>query len=271
MMVQATAIVGGTIVLPDPTFEDVEGYAAPFQAAIATVPLNARFAHDIERMRDRADRAAKPVLAYVCNPNNPTGTLTSCREIDEWIAARPDGVTFLVDEAYFEYVDDSAYWSTVKWVKERTNVVVVRTFSKVYGMAGLRLGYGIAHPDTAERLRAFISHNNANQLALVAALASLRDSHLVRRGREANAAGMRILHECLEDLGLEYLPSHTNFVMHRINGELATYIKRMRDHGVRVGRPFPPLLSYNRLSIGTPEEMGRFAEVLQGFRARGWV
>lgn len=271
MLVQSTVIVGGTVVVPTPTFEDVEEYAAPFPAGIVKVPLDARFAHDVGRMRQRASDAAHPVLVYICNPNNPTGTVTPCGEIDEWIGSAPEETMFVVDEAYFEYVDDPRYWSSIRWVSDHLNVVVARTFSKIYGMAGMRLGYGIAHPKTAERMRQFISHNSANQLALVAALASLNDEGLVARGRAANTEGKRILRATLDDLGLEYLPSETNFLMHRIPGEVGTYIGRMRDHGVRVGRPFPPMLSYNRVSIGTVPEMERFAEVLRSFREQGWV
>jgi histidinol-phosphate aminotransferase len=150
-------------------------------------------------------------------------------------------------------------------------VIVSRSFSKIYGMAGMRLGYAIAHKDTADRLREFIGRNNANQLALAAAIASLADAELIQRSRKANSHGKRILHDCLDELGLENLPSHTNFVMHRIPGDLETYQKRMAEANARVGRKFPPMLEYNRLSIGLPEEMERFAGILRGFRKKGWV
>lgn len=271
MLVQATAIVGGTVLLPDPTFEDVERYADPFSTSIVKVPLDGRHGLDVGRTRDMATRAARPVLVYVCNPNNPTGTVTPCAEIDGWIDEASDDVIFLVDEAYFEYVDDPGYWSSIHWVADRPNVVVARTFSKIYGMAGMRLGYGIAHPETAARMRQFISYNSANHLALVAGLASLEDHGLIERSRATNREGMRILKDTLDELDLHYLASHTNFLMHRIPGGLEAYIVRMREHGVKVGRPFPPMPSYNRVSIGMPEEMERFAHVLRAFRKKGWV
>ena len=99
----------------------------------------------------------------------------------------------------------------------------------------------------------------------------MQDAELIARSVEANRRGVRVLHECLDELGLEYLPSQTNFVMHRINGDLETYRRRMLENGIRVGRPFPPMLDYNRLSIGTPQEMERFSETLRDFRRRGWV
>jgi histidinol-phosphate aminotransferase len=271
MSVQALGAAGAPLVLADPTFEDVPWYSRPIDYTLERVPLRADFSHDLERMREIADGSDGTVLVYVCNPNNPTGTLTPSAELDEWIGSASDDTYFLVDEAYYDYVDDSSFWSCIPWTASSPNVIVVRTFSKIYGMAGMRLGYGIAHPETAGRLREYIGRNNANQLALVAALASLADPDMVPRSLEANNGGRRVLHECLDELNLPYLPSHTNFVMHRIKGGLDSYRRRMSDAGIRVGRPFPPMLDYNRLSLGTPEEMGRFVETLRDFRKRDWV
>jgi histidinol-phosphate aminotransferase len=270
MTVQSLTGPSEPLILADPTFEDVPRYALPFPYRLQKVPLDAGFAHDVGRMKERAAGSGR-ALVYICNPNNPTGTVTRSADIDAWIESSSGGVFFLVDEAYYEYCVDPAYSSCIKFISDRPDVIVARSFSKIYGMAGLRLGYGIAHKETAGRLRLFISMNNANQLALAAALASLQDDGLVERSRNANARGMQILKETLDDLGLEYLPSQTNFVMHRINGDLETYRKRMAERNVRVGRPFPPLLEYNRLSIGTPEEMERFVEILRDFREKGWV
>jgi histidinol-phosphate aminotransferase len=269
--VQAWSAPNARLVLATPTFEDVPGYSRPFPYQVDAVPLTADYAHDLGRMREIVDSSAHPAIVYICNPNNPTGTLTSSAEVDAWIRESSDRTLFLVDEAYLEYADDPGYWSAQPWTADRTNVIVVRTFSKIYGMAGMRLGYGIAHPKTVRRLRPFLTRNNPNHMAAVAAIASLGDSELVGRSVGVNSSAKAILHGCLDDLGLEYLPTHTNFLMHRISGELRTYIGRMAEAGIRVGRPFPPMLEYNRLSFGLPEEMERFAETLRGFRSRGWV
>lgn len=271
MAVQAFYEQGARLILAEPTYEDVPWYAQPYPYVLVRVPLDENHAHDLERMKQAADASPGRALVYLCNPNNPTGTLTASADIDAWIEVASENVFFLVDEAYYDYCQDSGYRSSLRWIAQRPNLLVVRTFSKIYGMAGMRLGYGIAHPRTADRLREFIGRNNANQLALAAALASLGDAELVSRSIEANRRGMEILHGCLDELGLSYLPSHTNFVMHRINGDLETYQKRMLESGIRVGRAFPPMLEYNRLSIGLPEEMGRFAETLRAFRGKGWV
>ena len=269
MIVLAAGSPGAPLVMAEPTFEAVLHYRRPLAYEVVRVPLDARFAHDLERMR-QAIPAGRPALVYLCNPNNPTATLTPSAEIDAWIEEAPETVLFAVDEAYHEYVRAPGYHSAVKWV-ERPNVVVTRTFSKIYAMAGLRLGYAVAHPATARRLEEFGSSDNANGPVLAAALAALGDRDLVPRSRAANERAKRITLDCLDELGLAYLPSHANFLMHRVPGDLGAYRRRMEERGIHVGRPFPPLTSYNRLSLGLPQEMERFAEVLRDFRARGWV
>jgi histidinol-phosphate aminotransferase len=270
MLVQA----GGpdvTVIVADPTFEDVPRYAERVGVKIEKVPLAAGYTHDLGRMKDIADHASGPVLVYVCNPNNPTGTVTPSADVDRWIESAPERITFAVDEAYFEFADDPAYWTAQKWIATHSNVVVVRTFSKIYAMAGMRLGYGIAHPAGAERLQRYAAGNNANQLALAAGLASLGDDAFARKSLDVNREAKQILVRCLEDLGLEHLPSQTNFMMHRIQGDLKDYNARMRERGLMVGRPFPPMLTYSRVSIGLPEEMRTFTDALRSFRQQGWV
>lgn len=270
MTVQAMVPPGGRVVVADPTFEHVERYAVPFGLDVVKVPLTADHAHDLERMRD-AVRPAGPALVYICNPNNPTGSLTSSRDVEAWILEERDDVVFLVDEAYFEYVDHPAYRSALPLALRRPNVVVIRTFSKIYGLAGLRIGYGLAHPALARRVAAFSGFSNMNQMGLRAARACLGDSAWLERSLGANEEARRIAYDVLDELGLERIPSHTNFVMHRVPGDVSEYSRHMAEHGVRVGRPFPPMTGHNRLSFGLPREMGRFAEVLRRGRREGWV
>ncbi len=272
MAVQCRVAPDLTILAVTPTFEDVFEYSAPHPlVTLKKFPLTHDFAHDLEAMEAEANRTSGTVLVYVCNPNNPTGSLTSTAAVQSWIERAPDNVHFLVDEAYIHFVESDDYWSLDKVAWERPNVVVARTFSKVYGMAGLRVGYAVAHPEAAALLQSFAAGTNVNHLGLVAARAALGDEAYVSRSIAANAEARRITYDVLNELGLEYIPSHTNFVMHRIPGELREYNQRMRDNGIRVGRPFPPMLEYSRLSLGLPSEMERFAETLMGFRNRGWV
>jgi histidinol-phosphate aminotransferase len=252
-----------------PTFEDVMDYQDTMPFEVKTIPLTADWQHDIGRMREEA--AKRPSVVYFCNPNNPTGTITSSADIDAWIAEAPETTMFLMDEAYLEYVSDDRYWDTLKWVESKPNVVVIRTFSKIFAMAGLRLGFAVTHPTTAARLAEHTVQNSPNVLAGAAALASLQDEGLVERSVAVNAEAKEIVKVTLDELGLEYLPTNTNFIMHRISGDLATYRNRMADAGLLVGRNFPPMLDHNRLSFGLPNEMDRWASTIKDFRSKGWV
>ena len=273
MTVQAM-LVGGRnlrVILPDPTFEQVERYALAMGAVVEKVPLLPDHTHDIQRMRDAAARSAGPVLAFICNPNNPTGTVTSTEAVAGWIRDAPSNMWFLVDEAYLEFVDHPAYRTMVSEATARDNVVVSRTFSKIYGLAGIRLGYGIATPDTIRRVDAFAAGTNINHLAGAAALACIDDRDFIARSLDVNRRGLQAAHTTLRDLNVEYLPSHANFIMHRVTGDLDSYIARMRDAGVAVGRPFPPMLAYNRVSIGLPAEMEAWTRAITSLRGQGLV
>ncbi|NNF29455.1 MAG: aminotransferase class I/II-fold pyridoxal phosphate-dependent enzyme [Gemmatimonadetes bacterium] len=271
MAVQAFAGPRTRLVLADPTYEDAVAYQRTHAYEMVKVPLNASYEHDLMRMREAVGDDGRPAVVYICNPNNPTGGTTPSAQVDEWIGEARENVFFIVDEAYTEYVDDPAYHTALPWVANKPNVLVVKTFSKVYGMAGLRLGYGIAHRAAAARLTDFVAKNNTNQLALAAAEASLGDEALIRKSVEVNREAKAITVQVLDELGLEHLPTQTNFIMHRISGDLEQYRQRMADTGLRVGRAFPPMLDWNRLSFGLPEDMERFAETLRDFRQRGWV
>lgn len=272
MAVQAFGRERARFVIADPTFEDVPSYAEPWDLELVKVPLRPDYAHDLAKMRAAAESVSGPVVVYICNPNNPTGTLTPSVEVDAWIRAAPERISFIIDEAYFEYAQGATeYWSCLKWIGDKKNVVIARTFSKIFGMAGMRLGYGIAHEETTRKLASMQSHNNVNHLALVAGTASLPDRDHISRSLRTNDEARRVVIRVLDRLGLDYLPSYTNFVMHRIIGDLEVYNNRMREHDIAVGRPFPPLLSHSRVSLGTVEEMEGFTQVLSTFRERGWV
>jgi histidinol-phosphate aminotransferase len=262
---------GASVIVADPTFEDVTKYADAMGTAVVKVPLRSDHSHDLQRMRETADRTDGDVLVYVCNPNNPTATLTSNDELDAWIGVASGRILFLVDEAYCDYADDASYRSAQPWIETRDNVLVTHTFSKIHAMAGMRLGYGLAHATLVEKLGRYRSSSNVNHLALVAGEASLGDDAFADKSRQANRDARAILCHCLDELGLDYIPSQANFMMHHIPGDLDTYIAHMKERGVWVGRPFPPMLGYNRISIGVPEEMQAFTEVLRSFRQQGWV
>lgn len=271
MAIQAFGGPRATLVLADPTYEDAVTYQRTQAYEMVKVPLDGAFEHDLGRMRDAVGSSGRPAVVYLCNPNNPTGGVTPSRDIDAWIEEAPENVFFIVDEAYIEYVDDNRFHTALPWIESRPNVLVVRTFSKIYGMAGLRLGYGLAHPHAAARLSDFVAKNNTNQLALAAAMASFGDEALIQKSIRVNDEAKTMVTGVLDELGLEHLPTQANFLMHRIPGDLGTYRGRMAEAGFLVGRPFPPMTEWNRLSFGLPEDMGRFADTLRGFRGKGWV
>jgi histidinol-phosphate aminotransferase len=272
MVVQAMSVGGQNVrvVIPDPTYESVERYATAMGAQVVKVALRADHTHDLDRMRAEARGSSGPVLVFICNPNNPTGTLTPVEPVAEWIRSAPANTWFLVDEAYFEFVKDPGYRTFISEATSRPNVVVSRTFSKIYGLAGVRLGYGVANAETIEKVDRFSAGTNINQFALVAGLACLADDGtFMGQSIAVNDAGRNFIYQTLDQVGLEYLPTHANFVMHRIQGDLAAYITRMREAGVLVGRRFPPMLTYNRVSIGLPEELQVWAGALRKLRADG--
>jgi histidinol-phosphate aminotransferase len=271
MAVHAWQAPDAPLVVAEPTFEDVLDYQDPLPYELIKIPLTADHAHDLGRMREIVEEQRRPSVVYVCNPNNPTGTITPSAELDDWIRDAPETVMFLVDEAYYEYADHPDYWSAISWIEEKPNVIVARTFSKIYAMAGLRLGYAVAHPSSIRRLGQFVCQNNPNIPAGAAATASLTDAGLIDRSVAVNAESKEIVHTTLDELGLEYLPTQANFIMHRVHGDLGTYRDRMRERGLLVGRDFPPMLEWNRLSFGLPDEMDRWASALKDLRRMGQI
>ena len=270
--VQAYASPESRILQADPTYENAMEYGEPFPYHLEKVALTNDSAHDIDRMSAMAARWQEPTLVYICNPHNPTGTLTPSAAVDEWIASAQDNVFFIIDEAYFPFVNDPSYWSADKWVQTHSNVLVLRTFSKLYGMAGLRIGYGLCAASTAQRLEQFANHSRPNMLGLAAALAALEDATWTAKSLRIWAQCREVVTTCLDELELKYFPSHTAFLFHEIRGDHSAYQRRMQEQDILVGRAFPPLASFNRLSLSaTPEELKRFTDALRMFRQKGWV
>jgi histidinol-phosphate aminotransferase len=271
MAVQAASAGSSNVrvVIADPTFEQVEHYARGMHAEVVKVPLLPDWSHDLDAMRAAALAAPGPVLVFICNPNNPTGTLTSCDDIAALLRSVPDDVWFLIDEAYLEYADDPGYRAFVAEATSRPSTLVSRTFSKIYALAGIRMGYGIGTADTVRSVGNYAAGTNINHLASAAALACLQDDAFVQESLRINREGLHFAYDTLRRLDLEFLPSQANFVMHRISSDLQSYIGRMREAGVNVGRAFPPMLQYNRVSIGLPWEMQAWASALRQLRERG--
>lgn len=201
-------------------------------------------------------------LIFIANPNNPTGTWLRRALLEAFLIAVPACVIVVLDEAYFEYVTESEYPDGIKWLSRFPNLVVARTFSKIYGLAGLRVGYGVSHPDVADLLNRVRQPFNVNSLAQVAATAALDDESHVMRSREVNAAGMKQLTAAFAQMGLEHIPSVANFVCVKVGDGARVYEALLRE-GVIV-RPVANygLPQYLRVTIGLAEENRRFLDAL---------
>jgi histidinol-phosphate aminotransferase len=246
---------GRVLVEAEPTFEDLSRHARLAGAEVVRVPLNARYEHDLPRMLDAARRAD---LVYLCSPNNPTATVTPFAAQREFVASVPARTAVLADEAYHHYATGPAYGSLVDLVAAHPNLVVSRTFSKIYGMAGLRCGYAIAGEEASRRLSAHQGWSSVSALTSAAALASLADSSHVARHRERNLATRASVQAEVERAGFRVLPSEANFVMIELGREVGPVIAALRERGVLVGRRFAALPRHLRVTIGRPEEMERF-------------
>jgi histidinol-phosphate aminotransferase len=223
------------------------------------VPLR-NFTHDLEAMADAITPATRVV--FLANPNNPTGTIVFREQWEEFLAAVPRDVIIVMDEAYAEFVEDSRYPDALADVRGEHLLIVLRTFSKIYGLAGLRVGYGVAHPDLIDLLDRLRAPFNVNTLAQVAALAALDDDEHVERTRQVNRDGMAYLREAFGGLGLECVPSWANFILVKVGP-----VARLYDALLRQGVIVRPVSVYGfpehvRVTIGTREENERLVRAL---------
>jgi histidinol-phosphate aminotransferase len=253
---------GRTVVVAEPTFEAVLAYARVTKAESVKVPLDAEFRHDLAKLAAACD--ARTGLVYVCNPNNPTGTSVGADAIGAFLKKVPATATVLVDEAYHHFAEDPRYRTSLEWLPQHPNVIVVRTFSKIYGLAGMRLGYAVASPANAETLRAQAIWSNGNAAVLAAAQASLADTSGTEERRRVMNGTRRWLCDELARDGRRYIPSDANFVMIQVGRDVAPLIEAFKARGILVGRKFPSLPEWLRISIGTQEETAAF---LEGLRA----
>ena len=249
----------GTLVAPDPTFEAILNNAKANGAEVIKVPLNSTFAHDLPKMH----AATKSGLIYICNPNNPTASITPKDELRDFIAKTPRETMILVDEAYFHYADSPDYESVIPLVKERPNLVVSRTFSKIYGMAGLRCGYCIAQKETIDHMRQQQMWDSVNIMALAAASASLDDTEQVPNGQRLNSETKTFVISELQRMGHKTIPSQANFIMFDCKKPVVPLIKTLKERSVHVGRLFPALPNHMRLTIGKKSEMEIFLETFR--------
>ena len=248
---------GDEIVSADPSFVV---YKMITQAAGGTnviVPCK-DMRHDLDAMAERITPKTK--IVFVANPNNPTGTMNTKAEMDRFLARVPDHVIVAVDEAYFEYVTHADYPDSLDYLKEGKNILVLRTFSKIYGLAGLRIGYGITSTEIAELMNKVRQPFNTNSLAQVAALAALSDRKHVEKSVAVNNEGKQFLYQSFQQLGISYVPTEANFILFETAQDAKDVFNALMKQGVII-RPMGP--KRLRVTIGLPEENKRFVAELE--------
>lgn len=240
-------------VTADPGYEAGMRAADEVGARVVKVPLTKDYSHDVKAMLAAAPDAG---LFYICTPNNPTGTLTSHSDIEYLVEHKPQGSIVLVDEAYIHFADEGA--SAIDLVKAGKDVVVLRTFSKIYGMAGLRCGFAIGRPDLVAKLHSFQGWNAMPITAVVAANASLKDATLVSERKRINAASREGVFGWLRRNGYSFIPSQSNCFMLDTGRDGKEVLAAMRQQNIYVGRIWPIMPTFVRVTVGTPAELDRF-------------
>lgn len=257
---------GDQVVVSDHAFAIYRLVVQAVGAVSCIVPMRA-FTHDLEAIADAITPATR--MVFLANPNNPTGTIFRRRTWEDFLAAVPPHVIVVMDEAYFEFVEDPEYPDSLAAHTKDRPLITLRTFSKIYGLAGLRLGFGVAPPELIQAMNRVRQPFNVSSLAQVAACAALEDDEHVARTRQCNREGLAYLQEQCLRLGIEYVPSWANFLLLRVGNGVRVYEALLRQ-GVIV-RPvgvygFP---EHVRVTVGTAEENERFVAALERVRGAG--
>jgi histidinol-phosphate aminotransferase len=257
---------GDEVVVGEPTFTSYELAARTMGAVVRRVPLK-DYRQDIPGMLARVNE--KTVMVVLCSPLNPTGTAVSRGELEEMLASLPDHVMLVFDEAYIEYADREDLPDSLQYLADNPGLAVTRTFSKIYGLAGLRVGYVLSSPAIRRALEKVKLPFNVNRLGQVAALAALDDDEQVARSREANQIGKQRIYDLLEEIGLEYVPSQANFILVN-NGRFTGLFERLLRQGVivRAGEPLG-IPGHVRITIGDDRQNDRLERALRTIAAEG--
>jgi histidinol-phosphate aminotransferase len=259
----AFASDGRKVVGVEPTFSQVYQHVTSVRGAAITLPLTDDFRQDIAAIVNVTRRHYREVgFVYLCNPNNPTGVVVPRQDVKQLLDGLPEDTPVLIDEAYHHFVDDPAYATSIPYVLEGRPVIVTRTFSKIAGLAGMRLGYAIAPREIIQQMRPY-STGTINAIVKHGGVAALRDTESQARVKQMTLDLRRKTVAQVQGLGYSVIPSETNFFMIHIKRPVQPVIAEFQKRGVLVGRPFPPMLDYLRVSVGTDAERARF---MAGFK-----
>jgi histidinol-phosphate aminotransferase len=255
----STFLQGGKkVVGVEPTYNSVYAYATGTKSDAIKIPLTKDYRQDTPALIHATKKHYRDVgFVYICNPNNPTGIVVPKQEIKQIVEAFPEDLPILIDEAYHHFVDDRDYATSIPYVIEGRPVIIARTFSKIVGLAGMRLGYAVAPVDLIEQMKVY-SIGSINAIVKHGGVAGLKDTAAQEKVKRLNIELRAKTAADLQSLGYEVLPSQTNFFMVSIGREVVPVIDEFKKRGVLVGRPFPPMTKHMRVSVGTADELSRF-------------
>ncbi|MDN7243113.1 histidinol-phosphate transaminase [Planococcus sp. N028] len=257
---------GDEVIVPSPSFSEYDFGAHIMGATVVPVPFAKDFQYDVDAIIEAVTEKTK--LVYICTPNNPTGTYIAKADIEKLLKA-VKGALIVFDAAYSHFADEADYTNGIEFVQAGYPVLTLQTFSKIYGIAGIRVGYGIAPEFIIQAILKVKEPFNVNSLAQIAATAAIGDTEHVRSSQEVNKAGREQLYKTFDDLGLDYTKSLGNFVLVHVGPEGEKLYKELMAKGVivRYGKTWG-LPEHIRVSVGTPEENAFFGEVLTGLLAK---
>ena len=260
MIARAFLVKGDETIMADETFPQYKHNAEIENATVIEVPLKDG-KHDLPAML--ASIGDRTKIVWICNPNNPTGTIVKKDELDAFMAKVPASVMVVLDEAYCEYIDDPSYPNGVDYVKAYPNVLALRTFSKIFGLASLRIGYGIGRPDIMRFVNQVREPFNTTRYAQAAAKAALADRAFVQSCRERNAEGLRYLQEQFDRLGLSYFPAYGNFVMFDARRPSQTVFEELLKKGIIARARWTYYPTHIRVTVGSREQNEKFVQALE--------
>lgn len=248
----ACAIAQGSLLAPAPTYNSVIGTSQMLGVEINTVPVDENLHINLDAMRAAMTDDVK--LIYLCNPNNPIPSIIEKNALRDFCIEMSKRAMILVDEAYYEYVDNPDFASMKDLVTEHQNIIVCRTASKIHGFAGVRIGFAFAHPDTMKKITGPFNIS-LNNVAVAGAVESYQDTEFMNFVKQKNRESMDILEKMFTDLNLRYIKSNSNFAFFHAGRPSTEVAQELRKHGILSGRPFPPFTDWVRMSTVKPEEM----------------
>ncbi|CAM3971071.1 histidinol-phosphate transaminase [Paenibacillus alkaliterrae] len=260
MIARAFLVPGDETIMADETFPQYKHNAEIENARIIEVPLK-EGKHDLPAMLAKVNSRTK--IIWICNPNNPTGTIVTLSELSAFLKQVPNGVLVVLDEAYGEYIDDPDFPDGVQLLREHRNLIVLRTFSKIYGLAALRIGYGIGHPDVIRFTNQVREPFNTSRAAQAAAKAALADHSFLTYCREQNKQGLLYLSEQFDRLGLAYYPAYGNFIMVDVKRPSPEVFDALLRKGIISRSRWTYYPNHIRITVGTREQNEKFIAALE--------